>query len=179
MTSRSRKLWIHILRLCRTVCGELQVCWTRLASTTNFRFAFCPSGPDTSNESTFLDNFPHSKSVVFNTQSSFKDTLEAYLTTPLDGFKSVGIGEHGSPTSRMDCLKKLNAILSKINPGNVTLTFNPFDLSAKPCVQYLDENWLDMTRNLLGSEDQYLSGLKSSDLWKVYSLLGTMLQNDG
>lgn len=127
----------------------------------------------------FLDNLPHSKSVVFNSRSSFKNTLEAYLTTTLDGFKSVGVREHGSRTSRMDCLKKLSTILSKMGSGNVTFTFNSVDLSAKPCVQSLDENWLDMTRNLLGSEDQYLSGLKSSDFWKVYNLLGTMLQNDG
>jgi hypothetical protein len=127
----------------------------------------------------FLDNLPHSESVVFNSQSSFKNTLEAYLTTPLNGFKSVGIGEYGSRTSRMDCLKKLSTILSKMGSGNVTLTFNSVGLGGKPCVQSLDETWLDMTRVLLGSEDQYLSGLTSGVFWEVYSLLGTILRHDG
>jgi hypothetical protein len=124
----------------------------------------------------FLDNLPHSKSVVFNSQGSFRNTLEAYLTTSMNGFKSVGVGEHGSRTSRMDCLKKLSTILSKLGSGNVTLTFNSVDLSAEPYVQSLDETWLHMTRILLESENQFLSGLTSSGFWEVYNLLGTILQ---
>jgi hypothetical protein len=58
----------------------------------------------------------------------------------------------------------------------VTLTFNSVDLSAEPYVQSLDETWLHMTRILLESENQFLSGLTSSGFWEVYNLLGTILQ---
>jgi hypothetical protein len=40
----------------------------------------------------------------------------------------------------------------------------------------LDETWLHMTRILLESENQFLSGLTSSGFWEVYNLLGTILQ---
>jgi hypothetical protein len=125
-----------------------------------------------------LDNLPQSKSVVFNSQPSFKKTLESYLTTSANGFKLVGVGEHGSRISRLDCLRKLSTILSKLGCENATFTFDSVGLHNKSFVQSVDKIWVDMMGILLESGDRSAFNLTSSDFWELYSLLGMVPNND-
>ncbi|KAH6725014.1 hypothetical protein BKA61DRAFT_639248 [Leptodontidium sp. MPI-SDFR-AT-0119] len=105
----------------------------------------------------FLDNILHCKSIVYGTHLPFERTLEAYLTTSAHGLKKVGIGEHGAHTSRRDCLKKLSVMLG----GE----------ASQPCVQYLDDMWLEVIKKLFEHQPE-LPRPEATLFWQAYSVLG-------
>lgn len=71
--------------------------------------------------SVFFDNLLRCKNVVYNSKSSFKRTLETYMTSSTHGFKSIGVGEYGARASRLVCLEKLSTVLNTLGSKSVAV----------------------------------------------------------
>lgn len=124
----------------------------------------------------FLDNILHCKSIVYGTHLPFERTLEAYLTTSAHGLKKVGIGEHGAHTSRRDCLKKLSVVLRKLGGENVPIWVDEEGEASQPCVQSLDDMWLEVIKKLFEHQPE-LPQPEATLFWQAYSVLGKKVKS--
>ena len=122
-----------------------------------FCFRFCPISTkhvDTIN-SVFLDNLLRCKSVVFGSTFSFKQTLEAYMTTSADGFKKVNIGQHGAPVSCLTCLEKVFAVLKILGSTTVPVWLDEDEEGRENAVQSFDDTWLEMVSRILEGGEEF------------------------
>ncbi|KAK5046206.1 hypothetical protein LTR84_008663 [Exophiala bonariae] len=143
-------------------------------SNDKFCFRFWPISTkhvDTIN-SVFLDNLLRSKSIVFGSTHPLKRTLESYMTTAADGFKTVGTGEHGARVGRLACIEKLSAVLKMLGSKTTAVWFDKDEERGEPFTQSFDDVWLSMMTKCFENSDKSISEPEKIPFWQAYYTLG-------
>lgn len=150
-------------------------------SNDKFCFRFWPISTKHVNtiNSVFLDNLFQCKSVAFGSTSSFKRTLEAYMTTSAHGFKKVNTGQHGARVSRLAYLEKLSVVLKMLGSTTVPVWFDKHGEGREILVQSLDDLWLEMVKKIFEEDDESFSQSETTPFWYAYHILGTQARDNG
>jgi hypothetical protein len=138
-----------------------------------FTFRFWPISTNHVNiiNSIFLDNLLRCNSIVFRSRIPFQQTLEAYMTTQVHGFKKIDVGEYGAKTTRLACLQKLAIVLKKLGVENVPIFSNETGNGSKPFIRSLDDDWLEVFKIMFeGTEESF--DRSEALFWQTYRLLG-------